>query len=118
MKIALGPGTANAAAGQQPYLDYMLLVQRHFRSRMETLPLFTDAALQRLKMPVLAVLGGKDAILNSAETRRRLALNVPHAELEYFADGGHGIFAQNTEIFEFLSNPQLHQDSNATPLPA
>jgi pimeloyl-ACP methyl ester carboxylesterase len=118
MKIALGPGTAQAAAGQQPYMDYLRLVHRHFRSRMEPLPMFSDATLQHLKMPVLAVLGGKDAILNSAETRRRLALNVPHAELEYFADVGHGIFAEKTGILEFLSKSRLHQDSAATPLSA
>jgi pimeloyl-ACP methyl ester carboxylesterase len=118
MKIALGPGSTDAPAGPQPYTDYMLLVQRHFRSRMEPLPVFTDAALQQLRMPVLAVLGGKDAILNSAETRRRLALNVPHAELEYFADIGHGVFAEQTGILEFLAKPRLHQDSEAAPLHA
>jgi pimeloyl-ACP methyl ester carboxylesterase len=113
MKIALGPAAANPTAGQQVYVDYMLLVQRHFRPRMEPLPLFTDAALRQLQMPVLAVLGGKDALLNSAETMRRLKLNVPQAEIEYLADVGHGIFAEKNGILEFLLKSQLHQASES-----
>jgi pimeloyl-ACP methyl ester carboxylesterase len=114
MKLALGPGSAKPTAGRQLYTDYMLLVQRHFRPRMEPLPVFTDAALQQLAMPVFAVLGAKDAILNSAETKCRLALNVPHAEIEYLADVGHGVFAQQTGILEFLAKSQLRRDPEPT----
>jgi pimeloyl-ACP methyl ester carboxylesterase len=102
MSIAIGPQPAKSAAGRQKYIDFMLLVQQYFRARMQPLPVFSDASLQKLIMPVLAVLGAKDAILDSAHTKRRLASNVPHSKIQYLDDVGHGIFGEKTAILEFL----------------
>jgi pimeloyl-ACP methyl ester carboxylesterase len=101
MSIAIGPQPAKSI-GQQKYTDFMLLVQRYFRPRMQQLPVFSDAALQKLAMPVLAVLGAKDTLLDSAQTKRRLASNVPHSEVRYLDDVGHGIFGEKIAILEFL----------------
>jgi pimeloyl-ACP methyl ester carboxylesterase len=102
LQIVIGPAPANSAEGHQPYRDFMLLVQHHFRARMERIPVFTDAALQQLRMPLLTILGGQDVILDSAETKQRLQRNVPHAEIRYLPEQGHGVFGVRGAILEFL----------------
>lgn len=92
------------AQGRQSYRDFMALVQRHFRPRMERLPVFADGALRKLTMPVLAVLGAKDVIIDSAETKARFEQNVPNAEICYLPEVGHGVFGERDRMFRFLTN--------------
>jgi pimeloyl-ACP methyl ester carboxylesterase len=75
---------------------------KHFRPRTETLPIPTDAELQKLPMPVMAVLGGKDAFIDAAGARLRLEQNVPHLSLHYFPDGLHFIPGQTEAVLDFL----------------
>jgi len=87
-------------------MDFLALVQKHFRPRRVALPIFPDGALKRLTMPMMAIIGGKDAIVDSAETRRQMELNVTRAEIRYFPEVGHGIlFDQWASILEFLRTP-------------
>ncbi|HEY0802431.1 MAG TPA: alpha/beta hydrolase [Steroidobacteraceae bacterium] len=104
LQIVIGPESADSTEGRQPYRDFMVLVQRHFRARMERIPVLTDAVLQQLKMPLLAILGGQDVILDSAETKQRLERNVPHAEIRYLPEQGHGVLGERDTILEFLSS--------------
>jgi pimeloyl-ACP methyl ester carboxylesterase len=106
LQIVIGPAPANPGDGHPSYRDFMALVQRHFRPRMERLPVFADAALRQLGMPVLAILGGKDVILDSAETKQRLQRHTPHAEIRYLAELGHGVFGERATILQFLSQVQ------------
>ena len=85
------------------YLDYMLLVQRHFRPRREKLPLFDDNALRRLTMPVLVIAGEHDAVLDSRDTQRRLARTAPHATVHLLPNVGHFLVGQATPILTFLN---------------
>jgi pimeloyl-ACP methyl ester carboxylesterase len=103
MHIVLGASPDASAAGRRAYLDFSALVQRHFRPRMERLPIYSDAALRHLTMPVLAILGGKDVILDSAETKERLERAVPHAKIRYLPELGHGVLGEGTSIFDFLT---------------
>ncbi len=64
--------------------------------------MFRDDTLKKLTMPVLAIVGGKDVLLDSAETRRRLERNLAHAEVRYLADAGHVITGQTEAVTEFL----------------
>ncbi len=96
--------TGANAAGRQAYRDFMALVQRHFRPRMERLPIFSDAALRKLAMPVLVVLGAKDVILNSAESKTRFEHHVPDAEMRYLSNVGHGVYGERDTILRFLTN--------------
>ena len=103
MQIVLGASTDTSAPGRRAYLDFSVLVQRHFRPRMERLPIYSDAALKQIRMPVLAILGGKDVILDSAETKERLERAVPHATIRYLPDLGHGVLGEHASIFDFLT---------------
>ncbi|MFD4366812.1 alpha/beta fold hydrolase [Rhodococcus sp. NPDC058521] len=68
--------------------DQLRLVNKHFRYRLE-FPIFTDADLRTLTMPVQVSVGDKDAAVDSAETVRRLASATPHADLQVLSDVGH-----------------------------
>ena len=64
--------------------------------------LFSDEALKRLTMPVLAILGGKDVLLDSTQTKRRLERDVPRADVHYLPEAGHYIRDQTQTVVEFL----------------
>jgi pimeloyl-ACP methyl ester carboxylesterase len=90
--------------GRRTYRDFMALVQRHFRPRMERLPIFSDDAMRQLGMPVLVILGGKDVILDASETKSRFERNVPGAQICFLPNMGHGVFGERDRIFRFLTN--------------
>jgi pimeloyl-ACP methyl ester carboxylesterase len=102
-ELVLGRAPANPSPAVQYFAQFMSLIHKNFRPRLVKMPIFNDEALQRLTMPVLAIMGGKDVLLDSAETRQRLARNVPHAEIRYFPEVGHFIPGQTSTILDFLS---------------
>ena len=72
MALALGATEAPTTPAARAFGDYFALIHTHFRPRRDRLPVFSDAALRGLAMPVLAIAGGRDALLDSLETKRRL----------------------------------------------
>jgi pimeloyl-ACP methyl ester carboxylesterase len=102
-ELILGRAPANPSPAVQYFMQFMSLIHKNFRPRMVRLPIFSDEALQRLTMPVLAILGAKDVLFDSAETKRRLERNVPHAQFHYYPEEGHYIRNQTAPILEFLS---------------
>jgi pimeloyl-ACP methyl ester carboxylesterase len=79
------------------------LITAHFKHRRERVPIFTDQALRHLTMPVLAIVGAQDALLDSEGTRRRLEAQVASAEVRIFPDAGHVIHGETEAIEAFLS---------------
>ena len=69
---------------------------------MDPLPVFADADLGRLTMPVLAIVGGRDVILDSAETRARLLAHVPDAQVLVLPAASHAIWSQAEPVLAFL----------------
>ena len=67
-----------------------------------TFPIFSDDALKRLTMPLMAIVGGRDVLLDSADTKRRLERVVPHAEIHYLPEVRHFIPSQTKPILDFL----------------
>ncbi|MBM7776538.1 pimeloyl-ACP methyl ester carboxylesterase [Actinokineospora baliensis] len=82
--------------------DYLVLTFTHFRPRREQLPVFSDDALRALTMPVLAIVGEKDAMLDSQGTARRLTSTVPHAQVSVLPGVGHSIIGQTRRVLVFL----------------
>jgi pimeloyl-ACP methyl ester carboxylesterase len=82
--------------------DSLLLRFQHFRPRMEKLPIRTDEELASLTMPVQLILGGRDALIRSRETRDRMERRVPHLHLTYLEHEGHILPRQTSAIAEFL----------------
>ena len=60
-------------------------------------------------MSVMAILGGKDALLDSAQTKLRLERNLPSCDIRYLPETGHLIPGQATPILDFL-RPALVRD--------
>src|SRR5215472_9463243 len=53
----LGRPPADPAPAAKAFIDFVTLIHQHFRPRMTRLPIFSDDALRRLKIPVLAIVG-------------------------------------------------------------
>ncbi|WP_433411497.1 alpha/beta fold hydrolase [Microtetraspora malaysiensis] len=102
MNRAMGAASTGATPEDRERSEYVMLVHRNFRPRMEKLPIFGDDALRGLTMPMLVVLGGRDALMDSHETRRRLQQAVPHARISFLPEVGHLITEQTRPILEFL----------------
>ncbi|GAA3072289.1 alpha/beta fold hydrolase [Streptosporangium carneum] len=88
--------------GSGEFLEGMALTFRQFRPRKERLPVFSDAALRRLTMPVLVIAGERDAMLDSRDTARRLAGAVPHAEVRLLPGVGHSVVGQSEAVLTHL----------------
>jgi pimeloyl-ACP methyl ester carboxylesterase len=71
-------GRRKAVAGavgepeSSPVVAQQLLVAANYRYRTGPFPVFGDEALGRLTMPVYAVAGADDAMVDSVTTKRRL----------------------------------------------
>ncbi|MEU4836029.1 alpha/beta fold hydrolase [Streptosporangium sp. NPDC023615] len=99
--------TAMAVAGldgerDRQALDAVVLTFTHFNPRRERLPVFPDDALRGLTMPVLVIVGGRDAMLDSYRTARRVRACVPRSTVILLPETGHAVFGQTEPIAEFL----------------
>jgi pimeloyl-ACP methyl ester carboxylesterase len=102
MERILGRAPAAPPPALQAFIGFVSLIHRHFRPRMVKLPVFSDEALGRLKMPLLAIVGGRDVLLDSAGTRSRLQRHVARAEVLYLPEAGHLIPNQTGRVLAFL----------------
>ncbi|MGV9667021.1 alpha/beta fold hydrolase [Nocardia niigatensis] len=83
-------------------LDDVTLTFTHFNPRRGKLPLFTDAQLSSLTMPVLVIVGADDVMFKSADTVRRATQSIPDVTTEILPGVGHAILGQTARIQEFL----------------
>lgn len=90
-----------AGVDDSSFLDYLTEIYRAFRPRTERLPVFTDAQLAGLAMPVLAIAGERDAMFDTAGTRRRLR-NAPRATVRVLPGVGHSVLGQAERVSAFL----------------
>ena len=96
-------GTAEQPSdGLNVYMDYISLIQKHFKPRLVRFNAFRDEMLNSLKMPVLGIVGRADVFFDSLETQRRLEQNIPDARVVYYPDMGHVITGQTAVIQDFL----------------
>jgi pimeloyl-ACP methyl ester carboxylesterase len=102
MRLAAGGVLPAATPHSQEFADYLMLIHTHFRPRRDRLPTFDDDALSRLRMPVLVIVGGRDRMLDSFGTRRRLEQTVPHATVRLLPDAGHVLLGQSSVVLDFL----------------
>jgi pimeloyl-ACP methyl ester carboxylesterase len=100
-----GPGASPTEASPEAraYGEFMDLTFANFRPRTEVLPPFADADLARLTMPLLAILGAQDVMIDSAGTRERLVRNVPKAEIVWLPEAGHLLIGHAATIDGFLA---------------
>ena len=102
-RVVLGPGSGPLLRRGEPFGEYLLLIQRQVRPRRVQLPVFADEALRRLTMPVLAIVGGRDFLFDSADTQRRLERNASASTVVALPTAGHLLLGQTERIAAFLS---------------
>src|SRR5262249_24107932 len=71
-ETVLGRRPAVTSPTARYFMEFLSLIHENFRPRIVKLPIFSDEALQRLTMPLMAIVGSKDVLLDSAGTKRRL----------------------------------------------
>jgi pimeloyl-ACP methyl ester carboxylesterase len=83
--------------------DALTLTMTHFKPRIERLPIFSDRALQRLTMPVLVLIGDRDALRDARKIITRLKQHVPDINARIITGGGHALMSTVEMILPFLS---------------
>lgn len=101
-EMVFGPPPKELPAELQLIAGLMDSISGAVRPRIVDIPRLTDDELQTLAMPILAVVGGRDVLIDSAETRARLERNAPHAKICFIESGYHFLPSQSTRIFAFL----------------
>jgi pimeloyl-ACP methyl ester carboxylesterase len=74
------------------------------RLRTERVPIFTDVELTRIAAPTLVVVGQKDALLNSVETKQRLEQHAPRVTVILIPDARHILPTQTDRVHAFLTD--------------
>jgi len=93
--------------GEQPVdpevEEAMMLITRHFKPRVGTLPQFSNAELQRLTMPVLLLMGSDDTLRDAGKIVARLEGLVPDLKARIIPGGGHALIDTTGHILPFLT---------------
>lgn len=102
MAMAVGPMNGHFHPADRDIGKLAMLISKHFRRRRVNVPLFRDDALKSLSVPVMAIVGAQDALLDSQGTRRRLEQLVPRATVRLLPNVGHVVRDQAAAILDFL----------------
>ena len=102
LEMVLGPTQQDDSPAAKAFEDFLSLINRHFRPRLDKLPVFSDETLKSLTMPGLLIVGMQDPLLSSPETIARLKQNAPHVEIVALPDIGHAVVNQTKPVLDFL----------------
>lgn len=93
--------------GSQPVPDGVeeitALMMRNFNARYGVLPIYTDAELQRLTMPVLLLGGDEDALRDTHKIADRIRTHMPQAKITIMKGGGHALLDTVDHVTDFLA---------------
>ncbi len=82
---------------------FVTLSMTHFKARVGVLPLFTDAELRRVTMPVLLIGGARDALRDINRIAARLKTLLPQLTAMVLPDAGHVVLNTTETILPFLT---------------
>jgi pimeloyl-ACP methyl ester carboxylesterase len=83
--------------------EFTTVIMSHFNSRVGKLPIFSDAELQRLTMPVLLLGGAQDALRDLKKIAARLEKLVPYLKVIILPQAGHVLYSTTPQILPFLT---------------
>ena len=101
-QMVFGPPPEPLPAPLATIAPLMDEIGRAIRPRVTSIPRLSDVELAGLSMPLLAIVGGRDALLDSRDTRARLKTHVPEAEICFIEDGYHFLPGQAGRVHAFL----------------
>lgn len=99
--LVFGPAPT-AASPETSLLAELMEDTGRAKPRVVDIPRLTDAELAGLDMPILAIVGGRDVLLDSRDTRDRLRRAAPDAEICFLDDGYHFLPDQTSRVMDFL----------------
>ncbi len=102
MDMILGP-RQTAGGGAAAIEDFLSLIAKHFRQNRAKPRHFEDAELEGLTMPILLIVGGQDAMIDSDESKARLERTAKDVTVHYLPEVGHAVVGQSRPIFQFLT---------------
>ena len=71
---------------------------QHVRSRIPFRPAFNDAEFSGLRLPVLLVIGDREAMYDARSAADRAHRLMPHVEVEVIANAGHMLTSDQPEV--------------------
>ena len=110
LSSALGVPKGPTGPDDQALREFTLLIFKHFRPRMDRVPLADDTTLAGLVPPTLVIAGAQDAMLDSNDTARRLSECAPNVDMRLLPDTGHYLPGQAGTVLDFLTRP-AHQSA-------
>ncbi len=78
-------------------LNYQILISKHFNSRKEVLPVFSNEDLGKIVCKTNIYVGKKDIILKADETIKRSSL-IKNVNTSVFEDLGHSLVDMTSKI--------------------
>lgn len=106
-ELVFGPAPKVLPQDMQPLAEMMESVGRAVKPRVVRIPRLTDAQLRELGMPILTIIGGRDVLLDSRDTRDRLQRTVPRAKICFIEEGYHFLPDLAPRVMEFLERSML-----------
>lgn len=102
-EMIFGPTEQNPSPTQLKFREFFTLIAQHVSPRLDKLPIFNNKALQSITAPTLAIIAGKDVLLNSKVTQKRLKANLNDVKVIYQTNARH-LIRDRSEILTFLLN--------------
>jgi pimeloyl-ACP methyl ester carboxylesterase len=111
-ELVFGPAPEVLPQEMQPLAQLMENIGRAAKPRVVRIPRLTDAELRQLGMPILTIIGGRDVLLDSRDTRERLQRSVPQTEICFIEDGYHFLPDQASRVMDFLERSAPPDDND------
>lgn len=90
----------------------MTEIMTHFKPRLGALPIFADAELRRLTMPVQLVIGTHDVLRDANKIAARMQRFVPHLTATIVPRAGHALVGSYRYVLPFLASLLVEQDDS------
>jgi pimeloyl-ACP methyl ester carboxylesterase len=100
--LAFGLTEDQLKPGDRDFLDFVGMVQTDVMPRARLPEVLRDDDLQRLRCPVMVMLGAKDVFFDAEACRRRFESLVPGARVDWYPDWGHAVVDPTTAVRDHL----------------
>lgn len=113
LAMIAGSALAIRASTNPDVVDLVSLIVKHFHRRKARVSIFSDQALKRLSTPVMLIVGGRDPLLDSDESKGRLERLAPHLTVRFLPQAGHLLPRQTIPVLDFLCGAQAAADGSS-----
>lgn len=84
--------------------ETITLLMTHFKPRIGALPIFSDAELRRLTMPVQLLMGARDPLRDAERITARMRALLPNLTATIIPDAGHALINARGYVLPFLAD--------------